>query len=164
MVRSGRKKKAAKRTQQLSLSCSEWLPPFCHDLIALINSRIDPTRKLCLLPFWCFSVILVSCSLPGNPVLTLKANQTLSQPWRSQGTDLRLCQNQLAEINKKKTISQCWASALSGWTPFAYGWHQSIAEIADLVVASWCLFTKGFFEPFCTTWNLVLNTLRPGFN
>lgn len=79
----------------------------------------------------------------------------------------RLCQNQPAEINEEKTITQHRASAtlLWSWRPFAYVFHWGVAVIAQLVVVSWCLFTKGFFELLCMTWiHEILNTLGPDFN
>lgn len=66
MVRSGRKEAATQRIQQMVFSHSEWIPAFCPDLYALINSWIDPSRKHCLLPTWSFKVIAVACSLLGK--------------------------------------------------------------------------------------------------
>lgn len=164
MVGSGRKKKAAKRTQHLALSCSEWLPPFCHVLIALKNSWIDPTRKLLspsLLVFQCYTSVFPF----GWEYFDV--SQGKQDPFSALKISGCRLPNQHEETDKEKTISQCWASAtpLSGWRPFACVWHQRVAEIADSVVASWYRFTKGLFDPPCTAWILAtLNTLKPGSN
>lgn len=167
MVRWGRKEEATQRIQQMAFFHSEWIPTFCPNLIKLINSWIDPARKHCFLPGWSFKVNPVACPLLRKsemPWVSFARKTKLFPSHKDLRVQSRLCQNQPVEINKEKTISQCWASAtlLSGWRPFAYVWHRRVAEIAQLVVVSWYQFTKGFFEPLCTTWiHVILNTFRP---
>lgn len=114
MVRSGRKEAATQRIQQMVFSHSEWIPAFCPDLYALINSWIDPSRKHCLLPTWSFKVIAVACSLLGKsemPWVSFARQTRLFPSHKDLRVQSRLCQNQPAEINREKTISQHWVSA-----------------------------------------------------
>jgi len=66
VFRSGRKKEATQRVQQMTLSHSEMITTFCPDLIALINGWVDPARKHCLLPGGSFKVIPIACPLVGK--------------------------------------------------------------------------------------------------